>query len=249
MTDKPSSCIIIDDEPLAIRLLSAHVNQVPQLNLLNSFESPVKALAFLRETNVDLIFLDIQMPTMTGLEFARTIAPTTRVIFTTAYRDYAIESFEFNVVDYILKPITFARFYQAVDKFLRLQISLAPADPAEPAEVSAPKKTAAPSASKAVGVRFINVNKKQVKLVIADILFVESVKDYINIHTEAKTITTREKISDFANSLPDRFLRVHRSFVVNLDKITAFTMHDIEIGDKEIPIGISYRSEVVKCLN
>lgn len=241
MTDKRTSCIIIDDEPLAIRLLSAHVNQVPQLNLLDVFDGPVKALAFLRETNVDLIFLDIQMPTMTGLEFARAIAPTTRVIFTTAYRDYAVESFEFNVVDYILKPITFARFYQAVDKFLRLQPSLAPA--------AAPKKTAALSANTDAGVRFINVNKKRIKLVIVDILFVESVKDYINIYTETKTITTREKIRDFANSLPDRFLRVHRSFVVNLDKITAFTMHDIEIGDKEIPIGISYKSEVIKHLN
>jgi len=231
------AALIIDDEPLAIRLLTAHVNRVPQLNLLASFENPTEALAFLREHHVDLLLLDIQMPVITGLELARMLPATTQVIFTTAYREFAVESYELDVVDYLVKPITFARFYQAVGKVLLLSTSFAPA--------SAPKSDTAPTTE---AYRYFNVNKKHVKIRYDAIVYVESLKDYIRIHTADKEIVTREKISDLSEELPGYFLRTHRSFLVNSHKVTAFTAHDVEIGEIVIPIGVSYKMAVLKAL-
>ena len=233
----PISCIIIDDEPLAIRLLRAHVAQVPQLELLDTFENPVEALAFIRSKPVDLLFLDIQMPVITGLEFVRTLPPATKVIFSTAYREFAVESYELDVVDYLVKPITFARFYQAVNKVLLLPTATAPA--------SAPEKAAVLTTE---AYRYFNVNKKHVKIRYDDIAYVESLKDYIRIHTNDKEIVTREKISDLAEELPGHFLRTHRSFLVNSLKVTAFTAHDVEIGEIVIPIGVSYKMAVMEAL-
>lgn len=233
----PISCIIVDDEPLAIRLLRAHVAQVPQLELLDTFENPVEALAFIRSKPVNLLFLDIQMPIITGMEFAQTLPAGTKVIFTTAYRDFAVESYELNVVDYLIKPITFARFYQAVDKVLLLPTSTAPAP--------APEKTTTPTTA---AYRYFNVNKKHVKIYYDDINYVESLKDYIRIHASNQEIVTREKISDLAKELPGYFLRTHRSFLVNSRKVTAFTAHDIEISEIVIPIGVSYKMAVMEAL-
>jgi len=233
-----ATCIIVDDEPLAVRLLTAHVRQVPQLTLLASFENPVNALAFLRENRVDLLLLDIQMPTMTGLEFAKTLPKETHVIFTTAYREFAVESYELNVVDYLVKPITFSRFYRAVDRFLLLSSSIAPA--------SAPEKT--PS-SPSPAFRFVNVNKKNVKVYYERITYIESMKDYIRICTADGEVVTREGITDFAGQLPDYFLRIHRSFIINVRKITAYTAHDVEVGEQGIPIGVSYKSAVMERLS
>lgn len=231
------NCIIVDDEPLAIRLLTAHVNRVPQLNLLASFENPTEALAFLREHHVDLLLLDIQMPVITGMELARMLPATTQVIFTTAYREFAVESYELQVVDYLVKPITFPRFYRAVDKCLLLKTSTAPA--------AAPSNAILETTP---AFRYVNVNKKHVKVHYADITHVESVKDYIHIHTSSGPVVTREKISDFAGELPDYFLRTHRSFIVNTRHVTAYTAHDIELGAVEIPIGASYKMVVLAAL-
>ncbi|MEM9928773.1 MAG: response regulator transcription factor [Bacteroidota bacterium] len=231
------TCIIVDDEPLAIRLLKAHVAQVPQLELLGTFENPVNALTFLRATPVDLLLLDIQMPVITGLEFARTVPTSTKVIFTTAYREFAVESYELNVVDYLVKPITFSRFYQAFDKFLLLQTSPAPA--ASPSKINTQTEEA---------FRYINVNKKHIKVYFQDITYVESLKDYICIHTTTDEVVTREKISDFAAKAPGHFLRTHRSYLVNVDRISAYTAHDIEIGTVTIPIGASYKQHVMRHL-
>lgn len=238
MREPVATCIIVDDEPLAIRLLTAHVSQVPQLLLLGSFENPVDALAFLRENPVNLLLLDIQMPTMTGLEFSKTQPKTTRIIFTTAYREFAVESYELDVVDYLVKPITFSRFYQAVDKFLLLHSPTAPAAPPPPKPLS-----------RLPDFCFVNVNKKNVKVFYDQIIYIESRKDYIRIRTLNEEVVTREGITDFAKQLPDYFLRIHRSFIVNLRKITAYTAHDVEVGGKEIPIGISYKSAVIERLN
>lgn len=231
------NCIIVDDEPLAIRLLTAHVNRVPQLTLLASFENPMEALAFLREHQVDLLLLDIQMPVITGLEIARMLPATAQVIFTTAYRDFAVESYELEVVDYLVKPITFARFYQAVNKCIPLKPSLVPAA-APPAPTPETNQT----------FRYVNVNKKRVKVRYEDITHVESLKDYIHIHTSAGPVITREKISDFAGELPTYFLRTHRSFIVNTRRVTAYTAHDVELGEVEIPIGASYKVAVLAAL-
>ncbi|MEM1358482.1 MAG: response regulator transcription factor [Bacteroidota bacterium] len=240
-----ASCIIIDDEPLAIRLVAAHVERIPELTLKGSFQNPVKALAYLRENPIDLLFLDIQMPALTGMEFARTLRPAPGIIFTTAYRDYAVESYELEVIDYLVKPITFPRLYQAVNKFLLTKTDSAPAHSANSIATAASQKSVQGTTEE---FRYFNVNKKYVKVCLQDITYVESLKDYVRIHTTTQRLVTKEKIGDFATTLPEYFLRTHRSFLVNTRHITAFTAHDVEISEIEIPIGISYKMQVMERL-
>lgn len=228
-------CMIVDDEPLAIQLLENHIQQTNQLELVASAENPIDAIKMLKEKEIDLLFLDIQMPVLTGIELVKTLQNPPGIIFTTAYREYAVESYELNVVDYLLKPITFMRFLQSVNKFTTLN---KPIQHAESTQSSDEMKES----------MYVNVNKRFVKIIFEDILFIESVKDYIHIHNENGTIITKEKISVFEQKIPDHFLRIHRSFIVNRQKITAFTSHDVEIGKKEIPIGASYKEKVRETL-
>lgn len=230
-------CMIVDDEPLAIKLITRHVNELPGLMLVDSFQNPLEAFDLLKKEAIDLIFLDIQMPVLTGIEFVKSLPNPPGIIFTTAFRNYAVESYELNVVDYLVKPITFTRFLKAVNKFT--------------AQRSAPIiHTPAADHTLIVGKKknnhlYVNSNKKHIKIDFDQILFVESIKDYVRIHTHQKNIITKDKISDFEKKLPDNFLRIHRSFIVNTDKITAFTAHDVEIEEREIPIGGSYKTEVM----
>ena len=229
-------CLIIDDEPLAIQIIKAHVEQVPDLELVASFQNPLEAFELLKTTAVDLIFLDIHMPLLTGIDFVKSLQHPPKVIFTTAFRDYAIESYELDIVDYLLKPVTFSRFFKAINKFNSL--ILAP--------------VASPSLSENVDLNndhlYVNINKKFVKVPFNEILYVESIKDYIRIHTPDQPIVTKDRISEFAKKLPSGFLRIHRSFIVNVSKISAFTAVDVEIGETEVPIGESYKREVMACL-
>jgi len=233
----PIKCLIVDDEPLALLLLQTHISQIPQLEVVASCENPLEAFEILKKEPIDLLFLDIQMPVLTGLEFAKSLQHPPSIIFTTAYREYAVESYELNVVDYLLKPITFSRFFKAINKYLnsRHQESTSTVNQAAPIDDS-------PTFI------YVNANRKHVKVLFQDILYVESLKDYVQIHTIDQRITTKDKISVFEQKLPSHFLRVHRSFIVNRHKVTAFTAHDIEIGKKEIPIGGSYKKEVFKVL-
>ena len=228
----PIKCLIIDDEPLAIQVLTNHLEQVPDLELVNTFQNPLKAFELLQSTTVDLIFLDIQMPLLTGIDFIKSLQNPPAVIFTTAFRNYAIESYELDVVDYLLKPITFTRFFKAINKFKKLHGQPTLQNTSTPSEIVHDHI-------------YVNANKKYIKVAFEDILYVESIKDYVRIHTPKKNIITKDKISEFGEKLPVTFLRVHRSFLVNTKKITAFTALDIEIGEKEIPIGSSYKKEVL----
>ncbi len=230
-------CLIIDDEPLAIMLIEKHVSQIPQLEIIASCQNALEAFEILKKEPIDLLFLDIQMPVLTGLEFAKSLQHPPSIIFTTAYREYALESYELNVVDYLLKPITFTRFFKAINKYLngRKQetapiVQIAESRPAEPEHI------------------YVNANKKHIKILFQDILYVESIKDYIRIHTTDQRITTKDKISEFEQKVPDYFLRIHRSFIVNKRQVTAFTAHDVEIGKTEIPIGVSYKKSVFEVL-
>ena len=228
-------CLIIDDEPLAIEVIKMHLSQLPELELVATFNNPIEAIEKLKNDVIDLIFLDIEMPLLSGIDFIKTIPNVPKVIFTTAYRNYAIESYELDVVDYLLKPISFSRFFKAINKFKTL--------------VELP--ISAMSASEEVITNdhiYVNVNKKFIKIKFADILFIESIKDYIRIHLPDKSIVTKDAISNFEEKLPSEFLRTHRSFIVNTMKITAFTKVDVEIGDKEIPIGSSYKDDVIRFL-
>lgn len=238
MSDK-FKCLIIDDEPLAIMLIEKHISQIPQLEIVASCQNPLAAFEVLKKEPIDLLFLDIQMPVLTGLEFAKSLQHPPSIIFTTAYREYAVESYELNVVDYLLKPITFTRFFKAINKFLNSRQT----EPTPIIQVSAPA-----SSSSEPAFIYVNANKKHIKVLFQDILYVESIKDYVRIHTKDQRITTKDKISEFGQKLPNHFLRIHRSFIVNQRQITAFTAHDVEIGEAEIPIGVSYKKGVFEVL-
>ncbi len=233
------NCIIVDDEPLAVEVLESYVERIAGLNLLASRNNAVQAFDILKEEQVDLIFLDIQMPKLNGIDFLKVLNPAPKVIFTTAYRDYAIESYELNVVDYLLKPIAFDRFLMAVNKAM---------------EDSGPvhETVLEPSinSNQDPPYIFLKADRKMVKIYLKDIIYIESLKDYVRIKTEEKEIISLQKISYLEQKLPeDCFMRIHRSFIVPIKKIKAFSNHSIEVGAKELPIGRNYKEKVLEILH
>lgn len=228
-------CLIVDDEELARRLLLNHLSNLDNFEVVASCASAIEANKILREQAVDLLFLDIEMPVLKGIDFFKNLINKPKVIFTTAYRDYALDGFELDAVDYLLKPITFARFFKSVEKFESLQTA--------PIQV-----TETIDNTKKPDFIFVREDRKQVKIRFEDLLYIESLKDYIKIYTTHGNHLTKYSITGFQEQLDDRFLRVHRSFIINLDKVTAYTAEDIEINSIEIPIGQSYKKEVSKCL-
>ena len=230
-------CLVVDDEPLAIRLLNKHIEQIPQLELVAGCQNALEAFELLKKEKIDLIFLDIQMPLLTGIDFVRALQSPPSIIFTTAYREYAVESYELEVIDYLLKPIPFNRFFKAVNKFLNRQ-----------GQASLRQRQPTLEAAPIENYLYVNVNKKYVKVLFDEILYAESLKDYVRIHTSNTTIVTKDTMTEFEKKLPQSFLRIHRSYIVNKEKITAYTAHDIEIGKREIPIGGSYKRDVIKQL-
>ncbi len=234
---KKINCLVVDDEPLAIGLLEKHIQQFSQLDLVATSWNALEAFEVLKTQPIDLVFLDIQMPGLNGIEFAKSLQHPPSIIFTTAYRDYAVESYELDVIDYLVKPITLDRFLKSINKYFdKLQNN--PVSHTHPKEVITNDK------------RFIyvNTNRKHVKILFEEILFIESLKDYVRIQVNDQKIITKDKISIFEKKLPDYFLRVHRSYIINSKKIKAYTAHDIEISDIEIPIGISYKKQIMAFL-
>ena len=230
-----TKCIIVDDEPLAIEILESYVAKVDQLQLVSTFRNAISAFTFLQQESVDLIFLDIQMPKLSGIDFLKTLKHPPKVIFTTAFRDYAIEGFELEIVDYLLKPIPFDRFLKAVAKVFH-----------QPINASAPSSKHEVVSDNYV---YFKVDKKMIKTKMADVLYIESIKDYVKVKTSDKEIVTQQKISYLEESLPrEQFLRIHRSFIVNLEKIDAYSATDVEIGKHNIPIGRNYKNDVMKVL-
>jgi len=229
--------LLVDDEYLALQLLEGFSNKVPELEIIDKVKSPMAALDILNHNAIDLLFLDIQMPMLNGIEFVKSLTNPPAIIFITAYRDYAVESYELDVVDYLLKPITFNRFFKAINKFQSRQ----------PLQEKKQKPSSANETNEESAI-YVNSNRKYIKVAFSEVLFIESLKDYVRINTTGKNIVTKDKISLFEQKLPGYFLRIHRSFIVNTKKVTAFTVHDVEIEDQEIPIGISYRKEVLAFL-
>ena len=228
-------CLAIDDEPLALQVIQTHLEQIPDIELIATFTNPVEAIEILKTGTIDLVFLDIEMPLLSGIDFVKTLANPPKIIFTTAYRNYAIESYELSVVDYLLKPISFTRFLKSINKYRTLVNTKA----------SVINVKEDPVANDHI---YVNSNKKFIKINFDDILFVESIKDYVRIYLKGKTVVTKDSITAFEQKLPYVFLRIHRSFIVNTTKITAFTKVDVEIGDREIPIGASYKNSVISFL-
>lgn len=222
-------CLIIDDEELARRLLANHLSQLKNFELVASCESAIEANTILKEHSIDLLFLDIEMPVLSGVDFFKNLVNKPKVIFTTAYRDYAVEGFELDAVDYLLKPITFARFFKAVEKYTSQQDTT-------------PSIEKSPISHNAF--IYVRKDRKQVKVYYDDIRYIESLKDYIRIHLKDTHHVVKYNIGAFQNELDGRFLRTHRSYIVNTDFITAYTSYDIEIETIEIPIGDSYKKQV-----
>ncbi|MCL6293690.1 LytR/AlgR family response regulator transcription factor [Jejuia spongiicola] len=224
-------CLIIDDEELARELIETHLNQLDNFELVASCASAIEASNILQKKPVDLLFLDIEMPVLKGTEFFKTLLQKPKVIFTTAYRDYALDGFELNAIDYLLKPITFSRFFKAIEKF-KEQSSMTV------------KETQSNLPTTEDGFIFVSKNRKKVKIIFDEILYIESLKDYIKIHLVNESHTVKFSISAFEKELDARFIRIHRSYIVNKNKITAYTKNDIEIGKAEIPIGDNYRENI-----
>lgn len=217
-------CIIVDDEPLARELIASHLMNFESFELIDSFENALKAYTFLENNTVDLIFLDIEMPLLKGNDFLKKLKNPPKVIFTTAYREYAIEGYELNVIDYLLKPITFDRFFVSVEKFKQLKL---------------PKKELKPTSENHI---FVTSGSKNIKIIFDEILYIESLKDYITIHLEnGKSHHIKQNISVFEKLLDTNFIRIHRSFIIQTKKLTAYSKNEVEINAVEIPIGNSYK--------
>ena len=222
------SCIIVEDEPLARNLLTDYVRKVPHLNLVRTFANPLEAIDFLRENPVDLLFLDIQMPEITGISLLKVLQKKPLVVLTTAYSDYALESYDFDVLDYLLKPITFERFLRTVEK-ANQRIVTAPAA----------EKTNADPGPPFV---FVKDGTKLVKIRLDDILYVEGLKDYVTIHTRQQKVVTLQRLKNLEDQLPaNKFIRIHHSFIIALDAIDAVHKGEVQIGNASLPISDSYK--------
>ncbi|MCC6727417.1 MAG: response regulator transcription factor [Saprospiraceae bacterium] len=232
-------CLVVDDEPLARKGIAGYVEQTPFLSLEGTCKSAVEANEALHREKIDLLFLDIQMPDLTGIEFMRSLENPPAVIFTTAYRDYAIEGFELNALDYLVKPISFQRFLKAANKALSHFEMLRQNQQSKPAEVL----TEAPEYF------FIKSDGQFIKIKLADVLYFESEKDYVFIHTEQKRYLTLLSLKQLEKELPpDKFLRVHRSYFVALDKIEMVDGSNLIIKGKEIPVSRSLQDTIFNTL-
>jgi DNA-binding LytR/AlgR family response regulator len=230
-------CIVIDDEPLGIQLMEDHIKKVPFLKLANKFTNPLEALISLNSTPVDLIFLDIQMPQLNGVQFMQLLQNRAMVIITSAYQEYAIEGFEHNVVDYVLKPISFERFYRAAEKAFNLKY---------PTQTNAQPQKIFPETG---GYIFVKVETRMVRVELDNILYIEGLKNYVSIYTKTQRIITLQTMKQLEEILPpNRFLRVHKSYIVAIDKINSIERQEIHINDRIIPIGITYQEQFFKLL-
>jgi DNA-binding LytR/AlgR family response regulator len=231
-----AKCIIVDDEPMARDVIKRYIQQMPKLKLMGEFGNAIDATIFLQEHSVDIIFLDIRMPELSGTEFVRSLRTIPKIIFTTAHKEYAHEGFELDVTDYLLKPIRFDRFLRAVNK----------AFPQKQQEPDSPLLMAGENKAVASFI-YLRVDRKMVKVLLDDILYIESDKDYVKVYTDKGYLITRQTIASVEAMLSDsKFIRVHRSYIVSLSKLKSFTAESVEIGNKELPIGKLYRNIFLK---
>ncbi len=219
-------CIIVEDEPLAAKVLADYISEVPFLELRGSFKDAIAASEFLRENSVDLIFLDIHLPKLKGIPFLKTLVNPPAVILTTAYHQYAVEGFNLNVTDYLLKPFEFERFLVAVNK-------VRPADR---------KNRSTEEIEQSRDYLFLSIQKKKVRISFNEILYIESQREYVKIVTDKKTFLSKISTSEIESMLPStQFKRVHRSFIVAINKIESYTAEEIEINGVSIPVGRDYK--------
>ncbi|MDA3881516.1 MAG: LytTR family DNA-binding domain-containing protein [Prolixibacteraceae bacterium] len=235
--DKLINCLVVDDEPVAREIIEEHLKRINTFRIAGSCKNALEAFKMISSTSIDLIFLDINMPDISGLSFAKSINKNIKVIFTTAYREYAIDGFDLQAVDYLLKPISFERFLQAVNKYIDENTHIKSKQSEEWNEEKS-------------DYFFVRSERKMVKINFSDIEFIESLSDYIKIQLADKTVVTRETISNIEVKLPPTdFIRTHRSYIVALSKIESFNNETIDVGKREIPISRRYKEEVLKKLD
>ncbi len=221
------SVSIIDDEILAVELLKDYCSKIDFLEISSCFTDPIKAYNFLSLNTVDLIFMDINMPELNGLDLAKVIPSKTHLIFATAYRQYGVEAFELQALDYLLKPISYPRFLKAIQRFQEIL----------------PKS----SPEKESNFLIIRADRKDHKLLLEDILYIEGLKDYVKIFTNTGTLYTKASVGQFMKKLPSHlFTRIHKSYIISNQKLTAIGQEEVLLGKKSLPIGITFRSDVKK---
>jgi DNA-binding LytR/AlgR family response regulator len=227
------NCIVIDDEPLARLGMETHIKNLPKLNLIGSFSNPLDATDTLQKGTVDLIFLDINMPEISGLEYVKTLVNSSLVIFATAYPQYALDSYELDAIDYLLKPIRFDRFVKAVNKATSYH-ELLKSKEGQQNEIK----------SVSDGIIYIKSDRKFFKLNLTDILFIEGLKDYVIIHTENKKIVTAMNLKTIMAQLPESdFARISKSYIVNIHHIISFDTFSVYFDKSELPIGTSFKDD------
>jgi DNA-binding LytR/AlgR family response regulator len=231
-------CLIVDDEPLAVRLISSYIQQVPALEIVAACNNAIDAYRVLGEQKIDLLFLDIKMPKLIGTDFLRSITNPPKVIFITAYREYALDGYELDIVDYLMKPVSFSRFMKAVSKATKL--------------ISVDNYFSSGNTEQNNNDSFLyfKIDKEMQKVLLHKILFIESSKEYVKLHLEnGKSLLVKQGLSSLEKLLsPHRFLRVHRSYIVTIEKISSFNSVYVTIDDHKIPIGRFYKNEVEKIL-
>jgi DNA-binding LytR/AlgR family response regulator len=224
-------CLVVEDEPLAAELLEDYVRQIPFLELIATAGDAIQAIDILQRQPIDLIFLDIHLPRIKGIDFIKTLDKPLNIIITSAYQEYALQGFELNVADYLLKPIQFDRFLKAVNRVREQMVS--------PVRVLSERPFL-----------FFNVSNRKVKIFLDDILYAESKKEYSKIVTREREVATKLQLGQLEEQLPkDKFLRVHRSFIVAKDRVQSFSTTVIEINNKMLPIGRMYKSQVMSALS
>jgi len=230
MSKKITRCLIVDDEPPARELLTSYISQLDDVTILANLGNALDAFSFLQNNSVDLMFLDIQMPRMSGIELIKSLHHTPGVILTTAFREYATEGFDLDVVDYLVKPISFERFMRAMSKYHHYF-----------------SKASNPLTSDDVfneAYFFAKVNRDQVKIYFKNILFIESIKDYVKIATPERIYITYERLTHMEEKLPDgRFLRIHKSYIISLAKVKSFRNDNVKIGEVDLPVGRVYKQK------
>ncbi|PIB29403.1 DNA-binding response regulator [Maribacter sp. 4G9] len=232
------NCLIVDDEPLAQELIAEYVSKIPELHVVGRCSNALEASSFLAKERIDLLFLDINMPVIKGIHFFKNLVNKPQVIFTTAHREYALEGFEVSALDYLLKPIVFERFFLAIQKFFKSMES----------KVLVPDHSSFKMGNQTKEIIFVSQGHRRVKVALDKVKYVESFKDYINIQSTNGSLRVKENIGAFEKKLNQSFLRVHRSYIINVKFLTGYTKLDVEIDEQELPIGSSYREKVLKSL-
>ena len=230
--EKEIRCIIVDDEPMAREILENHLQKIDNISVVASCKNAIEAFNTINSNEIDLIFLDINMPEISGLSFAKSINKKIKIIFTTAYREYAIDGFDLKAVDYLLKPISFERLIQSISKYQHEHHFLKPEINKDPRLDHS-------------DFIFVRSERKMVKINFSELDYIESLSDYLQIYLKGKVVVTRENISSIEAKLPKSdFMRIHRSYIVSINKIDSFTPEFVEIRKKAIPISRSYRNDV-----